>query len=313
MNRKKIVTMVFVVLLLIANGLVTESHAQTNPQDLLDAAGNGELGMVTTLLSLRADPNAADSLGNTAVMYAAQFGHVEVIGALAEAGADVNVAKADGWTALLLAAYVGQAGSVTELLLRGADMSAKLDVLTPLMIAAVQGHANVAEALIAGGAEVDETLDDGQTALFVATEGGHADVIRTLLEAGADPNAVTNTGATAVYGAIRNQDTVAIQILAEANAIFAAGLDEMPGNASCPEVAFPDSLQDTEISGQIIVEFLVDREGQTEDSTVTVLESPHDGLVNTAIEMFQGCVFSRGRIFGIPARTKVRQALNFGG
>ncbi len=312
MNRSKIVSMAFVALL-IAGGLTTKSYAQANPQDLLDAAGNGNVQMVNMLLGLNADPNVADSLGNTAVMYAAQFGHAEVIGVLADAGADINIVKPDGWSALLLACYVGQPGSVTELAARGADMTIKLDVLTPLMLAAHQGHAEVVTALLEAGVPVDETLSDGQTALFVATQAGNTDVVSALLAGGADPNHQTNNGAIAANSAITNNDTATIRVMAEADAIFTAGLEEAPGNASCPDPEYPDSLYEVEIEGQLVIEFLVDREGQTEDESVTIISSPHEGLNEAATQMFRECVYSRGLIAGIPVRVRLRQALNFGG
>jgi ankyrin repeat protein len=309
MNRSKLFTLVLVPLALALSGVTTESHAQANNADLLDAAAGGNLGLVNMLLQLNADPNATDSTGYTALMYAAQSGHIDVVGALLDAGADVNAASQDGWTPLLLTAFQGQTETLNFLLTRGADMSAKLDVLTPLMVAAVRGNTETAAALIDAGARVDEALDDGQTALMAAAEAGNTDVVQMLLEKGADPNAETDGGSTAAAAAARGGHTEVLAALAAAGAVLTAGLDSPPADPTCPDFTLPDSLQDVSLEGRIVVEFVVDTAGEVEDSTVTVVETPHDGLVDAATEMFQGCVFTPGSVGGVPARTRIRQAL----
>ena len=59
--------------------------------------------------------------GATALILAAQSGHVEVVRLLLEAGADKDVADDDGATALMEAAYRGHVEVVRLLLEAGAD------------------------------------------------------------------------------------------------------------------------------------------------------------------------------------------------
>jgi len=311
----KLRSLIFIALLLVGSGLTTESFAQANDTDLLEAAAGGNAGMVTTLLQLNANPNVADSLGYTAIMYAAQLGFVDVIGVLADAGADVNVVSSEGWTALLLSALEGQAAAATELLARGADPALTFTGgFTALMVAAARGHAEAVEALVQGGMPIDATLSDGRTALMAASESGHVEVVRALIENGADVNAQANGGNTAAMSAVRNEHVEVQKVLAEAGAVFLGGLiQDLPANPQCPRPQWPESVWEIELEGQVVVEFIVDREGETEDSTVTIVSTPHDDLVEAATEMFRGCTFDPGKIDGTPVRVRLRQGLGLGG
>jgi TonB family protein len=248
------------------------------------------------------------------LMYAAQLGYTDVVGALAESGANVNAVSSEGWTALLLTALQGQAETATELLALGADPNATFGGgFTALMVAAARGHAEVAEALLDGGLPIDATLSDGRTALMAAAEGGHVDVVRTLIEHGADVNIKANGGGTAASSAIRNQHIEVAKVLGEAGAVFSAGLEHMPSNPVCPNPAWPESMWEADIEGQVVVEFVVDREGETEDSTVTMISSPHPDLVDAALDMFRACTFDPGEVDGTPVRVRLRQGLTLGG
>ena len=311
----KLRSMTFIALLLVGSGLMTDSSAQANDADLLEAAAGGNASMVATLLQLNANPNVADSLGYSALMYAAQLGFPDVVGVLADAGADVNAVSSEGWTALLLTALEGQAEAATELLARGADANATFGGgFTALMVAAARGHVEVTEALIQGGLPIEATLSDGRTAIMAAAESGHIEVVRKLIEHGADVNAQANGGNTAAMSAVRNQHVEVQKVLAEADAVFLGGLvQDLPSNPSCPNPAWPESMWEVELEGQVVVEFVVDREGETEDSTVTMISTPHEDLTEAAIEMFRGCSFDPGTIDGTPVRVRLRQGLGLGG
>jgi ankyrin repeat protein len=62
----------------------------------------------------------------TALMFAAQNGHLEISKLLIDRGADVN-AKYDGWTALMFASKKGYREVVKTLLEKGADYKIKSD------------------------------------------------------------------------------------------------------------------------------------------------------------------------------------------
>jgi TonB family protein len=214
-----------------------------------------------------------------------------------------------------LSALEGQAATATELLARGADATVTFGGgFTALMVAAARGHAEVADALVKGGLPIDATLSDGRTALMAAAESGHVEVVRTLLDSGADVNARANNGGTAANSAVRNGHVGVQKVLAEADAVFlSAGLENLPSNPECPRPQWPESVWEVELEGQVIVEFVVDKEGETEDSTVTIISTPHPDLEEAALVMFRGCSFDPGNIDGKRMRVRLRQGLSLGG
>jgi ankyrin repeat protein len=58
------------------------------------------------------------------------------------------------------------------------------------------------------GIKLDETSDDGDTALMAAAEGGDAEIVEMLLKAGANVRITDNAGETAIA---RAQKTLAKQ------------------------------------------------------------------------------------------------------
>src|SRR5487761_2225620 len=70
---------------------------------LRNAAGNGDLGAVRSLLAKGAHVNAEDSLGNTALIDAAENGHLDVVRTLLTHGAPVDEPDGSGDTALVTA------------------------------------------------------------------------------------------------------------------------------------------------------------------------------------------------------------------
>ena len=315
MHQKKLRLLALVGMLLAGTAVTTESYAQSDA-DILDAAAAGNAGMIGTLLQLQANPNAVDSMGYSAVMYAAQSGYTEAVGALLDAGADVNAVSSEGWTALLLTALQGHAETATELLARGADASITFGGgFTALMVTSARGHAEVATALLEGGMDIAATLSDGRDALMAAAEGGHTEVVAALIEHGANVNAKSNGGGDAGTSALRNGHTETAKELGKAGAVFLAGATsvESPSEPACPRPQWPESVWEVELDGQIVVEFVVDREGLSEDSTVTVVSTPHPDLEEAAIEMFSLCEFNPGHIDGTPVRVRIRQGFAVGG
>jgi hypothetical protein len=103
--------------------LVVVPNAAT--RELWRIAETGEMEELETVLS-RADVNARNEHGMTALMRAAYHGRVQLVRVLLEHGADPNLARNDNFTALSLAAFFGHAEIVDALMRQGA----KTDVVT---------------------------------------------------------------------------------------------------------------------------------------------------------------------------------------
>src|SRR5262245_43800878 len=77
--------------------------------DVADAAMRGDLATVRTLISQRADVNAPQNDGATALHWAVYRGDRELVHMLIRAGANVKAANREGATPLWLASVNGNA------------------------------------------------------------------------------------------------------------------------------------------------------------------------------------------------------------
>lgn len=76
----------------------------SSPQkSLIEAAGNGDIAAVQTLLANEANPNEKDNFGTTALMFAARSNHIAIVQMLLDKGADVHAKNSSGETALRIA------------------------------------------------------------------------------------------------------------------------------------------------------------------------------------------------------------------
>jgi ankyrin repeat protein len=175
--------------------LLVEQKAEVNaPQAdgmtaLHWATYHDDLELVKLLIDASADVAAANRYGVTPLALACTNGTKEIVESLLDAGADPNSALPGGETALMIASRTGRIGAVETLLARGADVDAQeRKGQTALMWAAAEGHAEVVDALLEGGADIRTRLRSGFTPLFFAVREGRSEVVKRLLQAGADVN-----------------------------------------------------------------------------------------------------------------------------
>jgi uncharacterized protein len=160
---------------------------------VVEAVKEGKVESVRALLARRADPNAAESDGTTALHWAAHHDNLAAADLLIKAGANVRAANRYGVTPLWLASVNGSAPMVERLLSAGADPNTSMpEGDTALMTAARTGNVAAVRALLTRGAHVNAQEQwKGQTALMWAAAGNNAAAIEALVEAGADVQART--------------------------------------------------------------------------------------------------------------------------
>jgi ankyrin repeat protein len=161
---------------------------------LIEAAKNGDRAAVRALVSARADVNAAEADGTTALHWASYRDDLDSVTVLIAAGAKVNAANDLGATPLWIASENGGAALVEALLEAGANPNLTLLLgETPLMLASRTGKAAVVELLLKSGAAVNARAARGQTALMWAAAERHPHVVRALLVKGADVHLRSDT------------------------------------------------------------------------------------------------------------------------
>jgi ankyrin repeat protein len=175
--------------LLAVTGCLSATWAATGSDlRLLQAAKDNDIEAVRRLLRQKADANASQGDGATALHWAARVDNVAIADLLLRAGAHMNAANDDGATALYLACTNRSTAMVDRLLAAGADPNSKLlNGETALMTCARTGDAMSAKALIKRGAAVNaKESSHNQTALMWAAAQRHPEVVAVLLESGAD-------------------------------------------------------------------------------------------------------------------------------
>jgi ankyrin repeat protein len=201
---------------------------------LIDAARNGDVEAVRSLLSEGADVNAAQGDGMTALHWAAELAHTAVADLLLSVGADVEAKTRIGsYTPLHLASRSGNGPIASALLDAGADPQATTtnSGVTPLHLAAAAlGGAEVVTELLMHGAEVDaREASSGQTALMFAASFNRAEAVAALLEHDADPSMQTKSIDVLRNMAIDREASVRLDdAMAEFQDAAAAGTDWEP-------------------------------------------------------------------------------------
>jgi ankyrin repeat protein len=165
---------------------------QAAGSDVADAVMKKNVAALRTLLQQKANVNAPQLDGTTAIHWAARLGDLEVADLLIRAGAKVSVANRIGVTPLQLAATDGNAAMIEKLIKAGANPNAPLTAEgdTVLMMAARNGKADAIKTLLDNGATINarETWG-GTTALMWAVSEGHLAAAKMLVERGAEVNA----------------------------------------------------------------------------------------------------------------------------
>jgi ankyrin repeat protein len=166
--------------------------AAAAPADVADAAMRGDHAAVRAALARKADVNAVQTDGTTALHWAVERDDAELTDMLLKAGARVSTRTREGVTPLQLAAINGSAAMLDRLLKAGADPNLPLTPAgdSALMMAARTGKTDALRLLVESGANVNAKESwGGTTALMWAVSEGHGEAARLLLAAGADVNA----------------------------------------------------------------------------------------------------------------------------
>lgn len=165
---------------------------------LMVASGDGEVDKVKILLSGRANVDAVDCRGETALIRAcdAVFANPETVKELLNAGADTNHEANNGKTALFyLLKHIHGVRSITH-----------------------EAEA-VFNLLVGGGAALDSKAKDGDTLLMYAAREGDGETVQMLLAAGADPRGRDKDGRnTLMLASMLNKDcgAQAVEMLLDA-------------------------------------------------------------------------------------------------
>lgn len=196
----------------------------------LYAGAEGLLDILKLTIEAKADTKLTNRYGGTALIPAAERGHVAVVSELLKR-TDVNVNHINhlGWTALLEAIVLSNGGErhqqIVQLLIEhGADVNiADKEGVTPLAHAQRRGYKEIAQLLQKAGARVEAQTTrlspaERDKQLILAARAGNLEQVKQLLAQGASVTTRDDSGATAlIAAAYRNQVAIA-ELLIKAGA-----------------------------------------------------------------------------------------------
>jgi ankyrin repeat protein len=220
-------------LLIRAGANVNASSKNGNTPLIIASFAHGSSPVVKALLTAGAKVEAANDLGNNAVVAAAEAGDVKTLRILLDHGGDpdskshIIESNAEA-TALMIAAQMGHIDCVKLLLDRGATLNLRTDHGNALNFAAFSNRHEVARLLLDRGIDVDVPgrrivsfrKDKGLTPLIYAclSERNDPTLVKWLIEKAADINAKASSGETALSVARQRGNTKIVSTLLAAGA-----------------------------------------------------------------------------------------------
>ncbi|KAE9267956.1 hypothetical protein PF001_g29861, partial [Phytophthora fragariae] len=212
------------------------SDVRHSEKPLFDAARADEAEMLKILLAHGADASGRDPMGSSVLHIAAKYGARKVLDVLKGSSVreEVNTVDSLGNTALHYAADCAQLDVARELLGLGANVNvANLRMATPLHMAVSKARLEMTKLLLEEGqADVNATDYQDNTALLLLAAMTSSDMdectsdseeeeeesvqlqtARLLLEHGADVNAANTATATPLHHAMRRYDLELMDVL----------------------------------------------------------------------------------------------------
>jgi ankyrin repeat protein len=233
-----------------------------------DAVMNRDAAALRALLQKKADVNAAQVDGSTALHWAVYHDNLQAADLLLASGANVKAVTREGVTPLSMATLYGSVPMVERLLKAGADAKERgPNGETMLMFAARNGNPRLVELFLNAGVDVNAAENLRKTtALMWAAEQQHPDAVKALLKAGANPAAKSGpAGLPRNYMANRvNQQSVREaqerrkraaaagrtyeeQVLFERAAPLRPAFDQVQGQGQPPQGQAPPPDDDSEV------------------------------------------------------------------
>jgi ankyrin repeat protein len=177
---------------LIAAGADINAQDSRGRTPVMAATHANRVETVGALISAGADINIRDNLKDNPFLYAGAEGLLDILRLTITAGADTRITNRFGGTALIPAAERGHVAVVEELLTRSDVDVNHINNLgwTALLEAIVLSdgrprHQQIVQLLIDHNADVTIADKDGVTPLQHARQRGFAEIARTLIQAGA--------------------------------------------------------------------------------------------------------------------------------
>jgi ankyrin repeat protein len=186
---------------LVRKGVDCESKSDFGIAPIHLAAENGQVGIMSTLLSVGADANMrTERFKHTPLLIGAQNGHESVVDLLLKSDADPTIRTTTGWSSLHAAATSGNVQIFRKLQQYFELLNPVNDQLyTPIHEAAAKGNIEIVKLLLDNDVRVDVQDSARWQPLHCAADANQMEVFCLLLERGADVDERDGGGHTAAH------------------------------------------------------------------------------------------------------------------
>ena len=244
---------------------------------LVWAARRGDFPALSTLLQYGARDTIRDNWNMSALTCAIRGKSFECVALLLENGSDVNGRHAYNYTPLLQCAYDAGINEMADMLL---DYGAQLEGMndngdTPLTVAFLKSSTDLAEHLILQcGANIHHVNKLGMTPANLAIYRNNHRILKLLLQLNADSWSTTKSGATILHTAAESADEETLRIMSQGD-LLDVSLDAKLHGLTAAELA--EKRTDVEVEWHSLFENLV-RGIAADDAFETASESNYYDL-----------------------------------
>lgn len=164
------------------------------------------------------------------MLNAARDGNIKELESLISDGADVNTSDIFDNTPLSVSAHFGRTETAAFLIQQGAHVDGIGRGMTPLQCAVHHGHHETANLLVNQGADPDLAIKNGDTPLLIAANKGHVESVRILLQAKANVESKDKYGWRPLHVVLRSTQTTEANRLAVVSMLLKFGADPTAEN-----------------------------------------------------------------------------------
>ena len=195
-------------------GFSVDCRNTTGRTPLMNAALNGNVQVVKSIIKREADPSLMDNRGWNTLHYAAQGGNTDIISLIHTHLPDIDSITREGDTPLMLAALNGKLRAVKWFLEKGATVACEEKRgWNTLHHAAEGGDTDIISLIHTHLPEIDSKTREGDTPLMLAALCGKLHAVKWFLEKGATVACENNVGWNTLHCAAQGGVTDIISLI----------------------------------------------------------------------------------------------------
>ena len=195
-------------------GFSVDCRNTTGRTPLMNAALNGNVQVVKSIIKREADPSLMDNRGLNTLHYAAQGGNTDIISLIHTHLPNIDSKTREGDTPLMLAALNGKLRAVKWFLERGATVACdEKRGWNTLHHAAQGGDTDIISLIHTHLPNIDSKTREGDTPLMLAALCGKLIAVKWFLEKGATVACENDVGWNTLHYAAQGGDTDIISLI----------------------------------------------------------------------------------------------------